>query len=199
MTDHARRAYRVVDDFEQELCDYTGAKYCVTVDSCTNALFLALMHERKHAYGKALSVPRRTYVGVMQAVLNAGYAIEWSDERWKHSYRIKPTRVVDSARRLAGGMYEPGTLTCLSFHAAKQLALGRGGAILTDDPEADLWLRRARADGRAPGDGGRYAIFPGFHMYMPPPVAALGLWILSRWTHDPQPLAADPYPDLSEL
>jgi len=197
MSDHARRAYKVVDAFEQELCDFTGAQYCVAVDSCTNALFLSLVLEL--VPGQLLTLPRHTYVGVLQAARNAGYRIRWTDEQWTDSYRLKPTRVVDSARRIASGMYEPGTLTCLSFHAAKQLALGRGGAILTDDDAAYAWLCRARADGRAPGDTGTYATFPGFHMYMPPPTAALGLWILSRWTFDPAPLPDDPYPDLSLL
>lgn len=191
-----RRAYKVVDDFEQELCDFTGAPFCVAVDSCTNALFLALMLEDD---GRVLTLPRHTYVGVLQAARNAGYWIRWTDDPWTDSYRLKPTRVVDSARRIARGMYEPDTLTCLSFHAAKQLALGRGGAILTDRHEDYEWLCRARADGRAPGDTGVYATFPGFHCYMTPPTAALGLWILSRWQHDPAPLPDDPYPDLSLL
>jgi len=34
-------AFKVVRDFEQALCDYTGAKYAVTTTSCTMALLLA--------------------------------------------------------------------------------------------------------------------------------------------------------------
>jgi dTDP-4-amino-4,6-dideoxygalactose transaminase len=201
----------VVDAFESELCDYTGAPFAVAVDSCTNAIHLSLFHEWRRfwtdrslaQYGDtSVTLPRRTYVGVLQAARNAGWRVEWSDDPWRDSYRLSPTRVVDSARRLAPGMYEPGTLTCLSFHAAKQLALGRGGAILTDDHAAAEWLRRARADGRAPGDLEPYATFPGFHAYMPPDTAARGLWILSRWVDSgfaPGPLPDDPYPDLSTL
>ena len=32
--------YQIVKMFEEEIAAYTGAKYAVTVDSCTNALFL---------------------------------------------------------------------------------------------------------------------------------------------------------------
>ena len=194
-----RRAYRVVDDFEQELCDFTGAPFAVSVDSATNGIFLALLHERLVYGHDHATMVRHSYVGVLWALRNAGYTIDWTDEPWTTHYRIQPTRVVDSARRIARDMYEPGTLTVLSHHAAKQLALGRGGTILTDDADAAEWLRRARADGRAPGDTDPYAVAPGHHMYLPPPTAALGLWILSRWTHDPAPLPPDPYPDLSVL
>lgn len=92
------------------------------------------------------------------------------------------------------------TLTCLSFHAAKQLPLGRGGAVLTDSAEAYEWLRRARTDGRAPGDTDPYAVLPGFHHYMPPDIAARGLWILSRYEgRDFAPLPMDDYPDLTAI
>ena len=32
--------YKIVKMFEEEIAEYTGAKYAVSVDSCTNALFL---------------------------------------------------------------------------------------------------------------------------------------------------------------
>jgi dTDP-4-amino-4,6-dideoxygalactose transaminase len=195
-----RRAYRVVVDFEDEIEDYTGAPFAVTVDSCTNALHLALLYERLVNWHKRVTLPKRTYVGVMQAALNAGYVIDWDSADWHDSYRLAPTAVIDSARLIPRAGYQPSTLTCLSFHAAKQLPLGRGGAILTDSAAAYQWLRRARTDGRAPGDTSPYATFPGHHMYMPPDTAARGLWILSRYEgREFAPLPPDPYPDLSAI
>jgi dTDP-4-amino-4,6-dideoxygalactose transaminase len=32
--------YKIVKMFEEEIADYTGAPYAISVDSCTNALFL---------------------------------------------------------------------------------------------------------------------------------------------------------------
>lgn len=208
-----RRAYRVVDAFEEEIADYCGSPFAVTVDSCSNALYASLMYE---PWAKAsfelrprLSLPRRTYVGVLQAAQNAGYAVEWDDaiEDWQTFpgfYWIAPTRVCDAARTFVRGLAAdaPRTLICVSFHAAKQLPLGRGGAILTDDEFAVEWLQRFRADGRAPGDTGTYATFPAAHCYMPPDVAARGLWILSRWNdsgYSPPPLPPDAYKDLSAI
>lgn len=201
-----RRAYRVVDDFEDELSDYTNSPHVVTVDSATNAIFLSLLYERlalQFPPNPSVTLPRRTYVGVLQAARNAGWRVRWDDTPWVDRYRIAPTRVVDSARHFARDMYVPGTLAAVSFHVAKQLPLGRGGAILTDDKDAADWLRRARADGRAPGDTPPYALVGNMgHCYMPPPTAALGLWILSRWADSefsPAPLGLERYPDLSTL
>ena len=35
----------VTKAFEGEICEYTGAPYCVTVDNQSNAIFLALMYD----------------------------------------------------------------------------------------------------------------------------------------------------------
>lgn len=202
-----RRAYRVVDDFESELAYYTGAPYAVAVDSCTNALYLALVYEQRWGGCRDIGLPKRTYVGVLQAARNARHTVIWyanPEDPWQECgwYHIANTEVIDSARHLKQAMYWPKTLTALSFHAAKQLPLGRGGAILTDDPAAAEWLRAARMDGRPPGAPIEATQFPGFHCPMPPDTAARGLWILSRWVdagYDPPPLPPETYPDLSLL
>ncbi len=198
----SRRAYRVVDSFEAELCDYTGAPFAIAVNSCTNALLLALTW-RVWAVD-VVTLPRRTYIGVLQSVLNAGCEVEWSDQDWQGDgwYELEPSAIVDSARLLAPNMYSSlgGGDICLSFHAAKQLPIGRGGAILTDDENAAEHFRAARMDGRPPGDN-KQPVFPGFHMPMPPDVAARGLDILSRWNdrgYSPPALPHEDYPDLSQ-
>ena len=118
---------------------------------------------------------------------------------WKGSYPIPETRVVDSAKRFNRDMYQPGTLTCLSFQAGKHLPIGRGGAILTDNKEAADWLRRARLDGRTPGADyadNTYQQF-GAHCYLPPDAAARGLWLMT-YLEDDDPCDWTAYPDISE-
>ncbi len=203
-----RRAYRVVDDFERELEAYTGAPHAVAVDSATNGIFLSLMWRRRtwdsydFGHDPYIRLPKRTYVGVLQAARNAGYRVGWSDTPWRLSYRIAPTRIIDSARHIAPGMYEPNTLTVLSFHAGKQLGLGRGGCVLTDDAAAAEWLRAARMDGRPPGAPIEATLPRGWHFPMPQEHAALGLAKLSKWVdsgYEPAPLVHEDYPDLSTL
>ena len=55
----SKGVYKITDEFENELCKYTGAKYCVTVDNMSNALFLSLKYEGVE--GRELTIPSRTY------------------------------------------------------------------------------------------------------------------------------------------
>ena len=41
----ANGIYKITEDFEKALSDYTGAPYVITVDNMSNALFLALYYE----------------------------------------------------------------------------------------------------------------------------------------------------------
>ena len=195
-----RRAFEVVDAFEEELSEYTGAPYVVTTDSCTNALFLSLLWFKRLNL-PWVELPKHTYVGVAQAALNAGYEIRWKDEEWSGGYIINPLALVDSAKSLYRNMfYLWGHDTiCISFQAGKILPIGRGGAILTDDPEMAEWCRKARFDGRTEGDCcDTMTEFqqPGYHMYMTPSDAARGLWLLT-YLEDNPPDQIDEYPDLS--
>lgn len=201
MTDR-RRAYRIVDDFEQALCEYTGAPCCVTVDSCTNAIFLTLKWLNLfNSNGETtVSLPKHTYVGVAQAVLNAGYKIAWRDEDWHGEYQLPPFLVYDSAKRFHRNMYHGG-VQCVSFHSAKILAPGRGGAILHDNLELDEWARRARFDGRDYSDlyeNPSSIQVPGWRMYLEPAMAVEGLRRLD-YLPDYTPDQEDVYPDLSLL
>lgn len=194
-----RAAWEVVDRFEQALCEYTGAPHCVTVDSCTNALFLAFRLRKIQTQAHHLVLPKHTYAGVAQAAFNAGYEVKFLEQPWEGQYLIYPIKVVDAARRFTSGMFVPGTLQCLSFQATKILPIGRGGAILCDDDEDAKWLRRARFDGREQ-DVSLYdqqEFQEGYHMYLPPDYAARGLWLMGGIKeHNPDQVAE--YPDLSK-
>ena len=194
-------AFEVVERFEAAVAEYTGAPFAVAVDSCTNAIFLALVWWRltNPRDPKCVVLPSYTYVGVAQAVRNAGVHIKWQDFAWGGKYLIWPSPVWDAAKRFTSGMYRSGTLTCLSFQAGKILPIGRGGAILTDSLEARDWLRRARFDGRTPGDDAAPITTPGWHMYLTPPEAARGLWLLSWLPKDNADLPCDEYEDLSTM
>lgn len=194
-----RTAFHVVDAFEDALSEYTGAPFCVATDSCTNALYLCFMRVRQVYEDELIVLPKRTYVGVAQAARNAGLDIAFQDIAWEGEYEIHPTHIVDAARWLRRGMYQAGTMTCLSFQATKHLPIGRGGAILCDEPGDAEWFRRARLDGRDQ----ETSIFDqtefgfGAHCYMPPDCAARGLWLMAGLADENKPLPGM-YPDLSE-
>lgn len=188
--------FKVVRDFEKALCDYTGARYAVTTNSCTMALLLACAYLRV----EEVEIPKFTYCSVPMSIMHAGGTVAFRDEQWLGQYQLKPYPIWDAARRFTSGMHKPGQFECISLHISKILGLDQGGAILHDDPDADRWLRKARFDGRTEGVPPKDDEFIiGHHCYLSPPVAAQGLWrMLSLPRHNPD-LPNDDYPDLSKI
>lgn len=200
--------YQVVRNFETALCAYTGARYCVTVDSCTNALFLALTYQK--ACGVEVVLPKYTYPGVANAVVHAGGKLRFTEPGWDSRYWqrrgwycLEPLAVIDSAKYLSRHMCDANPLfyqcqVCVSFHARKPLPIGRGGAILTMQPDAAEWFRLARFDGRNEVPLHEDVLqMPGWNMYMTPEQAARGLQLLSILRYE-NVAPEDPYQDLSQ-
>ncbi len=206
-----KNAFDVVRDFEEALCEYTGAPYCVTTTSCTDALGICFDYHR-HINLKATGIilPSRTYVGVPMQAKRAGYHLNFEDYTWSGMYRIQPLRVWDAARRFNRDMFqltgypngsEPNFM-CLSFHYTKILSLTQGGCILHDSPKFDEYARKARFDGRSEGEpAGNWAQYDilGRHAYMGPEVAALGLRKLMAAKDYNDDLPMDNYPDCSKI
>jgi dTDP-4-amino-4,6-dideoxygalactose transaminase len=95
-------------------------------------------------------------------------------------------------------MYIDGSFCCLSFHSKKQLPIGRGGMILTDNLEAVEWFKMARFDGRhecALKDD-TYGMI-GWNCYMTPEQAARGLTLLNLIPKNNPDMPYEDYPDLS--
>ena len=203
----ANGVYKVTEEFEQKICDYTGAKYCVTVDNQSNALFLALMYE--NVKDMEISIPARTYPSVPCEIIHAGAKVNFENVKGvtlKGAYQLKPTNVWDSALLFSADMYKPGTHMCCSFTGPyKTFKLSKGGCILTDSHAAYLWFKRARYSGRRAcsyHDDNLDMI--GWNFYMMPELAARGLLLISQFwdmngkkiENKPQEL---PYPDLSKF
>ena len=168
--------------FEQLVAEYTGSKYAVATDSCSNAIFLSLMYCRQagqYVSAQPVTVPSRTYISVPMQVKHAGYTVNFQDIDWSGLYTLDPTPVVDCAQRFTENMYQPGALQCVSFHSKKILSIGRGGMILTDDSVARDWLIRARYDGRKSiyynDISNDTDMILGWHMYMTPEQAVRGI------------------------
>jgi dTDP-4-amino-4,6-dideoxygalactose transaminase len=72
----ANGIYKITEDFEKALSDYTGAPYAVTVDNQSNALFLSLMYEK--VSGKEITIPARTYPSVPRKTKHSGAEVKFS-------------------------------------------------------------------------------------------------------------------------
>lgn len=192
--------HQVTRDFEAAVAAYCGSRYAVAVNSCTNAIFLALMwHRSVSRLPEVIECPSRTYVSVPMQIAHAGAKIAFRDYEWRGVYQLSPAPVFDSARRFTSNMFVPGTFMCTSHHWSKLLGIQQGGVILHDNPEADIWLRKARFDGRSEGIPPNLDSFEfcGWHMYMSPEVAAEGLMRLSILPKHNADLPNSDYPELS--
>jgi|TARA_R110000787_G_scaffold56213_2_gene129317 dTDP-4-amino-4,6-dideoxygalactose transaminase len=185
--------------FEEEVAHYTGAPYAVSVNSCTNAIFLACRYEK--VQGKEVIIPKRTYLSPPQSIMQAGANLVFEDISWKGIYQLKPFPIYDAAKRLTSNMYIPGSHMCLSFHIKKHLKIGKGGMILTDSEEAVEFFRKARYEGRSELQYHQDMIDEeGWNMYMTPEQAARGLMLMQNYPEVVQDLPEDPpYRDLTEF
>ena len=169
----------VVRIFEKKVAEYSGSKYAIALDNCSNALFLCLKYLK--ASGD-IEIPAKTYISVPFSILHAGCTPKFVDKEWEGFYTLEPTKIVDGATRFRKGMYIPGTFHCLSFHLKKVLKLGKGGMILTDDKEAYDWFQSASKIGRHVDRLYKDDYFDiiGWNMFMPPEQAARAILLFEQ-------------------
>ena len=204
--------YKVTETFEQQLADYTGAKYAVTVDNMSNGLFLALYYEnhvKNSIKNKTVTCPSRTYPSVPCEIIHAGLKIQWkpvNGETLTGAYQLEGSNVWDAALSFTADMFVPGSHMCVSFTGPyKHFKLSKGGAILTDDEEAYRWFKRARYSGRNECSYHEDEFdMLGWNFYMMPELAARGVLLMGQFynqdgTKKHQEDLTLPYPDLSKF
>lgn len=199
--------YRVILDFEKEVALYTGAPYCIAVNSCTNALYLSLLWCKKQYTSETVYIPSKTYVSVPMQVIKAGFKLQFTDEDWEGMYRLTPFNLFDAARRFSKNMFvaapfsykSKNVIMCTSHHWTKILGIQHGGCILHNIPEADEFFRAMRHDGRIDGKPitNENIKYIGEHCPMPPENAAAGLVRLANLPDYNRDLPNSDYPDLS--
>ena len=198
--------------FERRLSEYTGFTEAVCVDCCTNGILVTLeLYRREGRISKdqVLDIPAQTYMSVPMTLVNNGWKIQLIDSAWHGRYQIGQTLVYDAATDFDRGMasrYPADAVACVSFQQKKRLPLGRGGAILLNNVSDATMLRRMVYDGRNPFISDRIEVedystdvVMGYHCYMDPEKAALGIARLNQLT---TPYAAGQfrdYPDLRKL
>ena len=189
--------YKIVQMFEEEVAEYTGAPYAVAVDSCTNALFLCLKYV--NVTSNEVFIPSKTYLSVPMSIIHAGGIPVFMEAEWSGLYQLAPFCIMDSAKRFTSDMYMPTFFMCLSFHIKKNLSIGKGGMILTDDAEAVEWFKMARYEGRSAKNYTEDNIKTlGWNMYMTPEQAARGLALMQNYPeHTEDMVETGGYKDLT--
>jgi dTDP-4-amino-4,6-dideoxygalactose transaminase len=208
----ANGVYKITEDFEKSLSDYTGAPYVVTVDNQSNALFLSLYYEKnvkKSINTETIAIPSRTYPSVPCEIIHTGLKVLFEPVEGntiKGAYELRGSNVWDSALRFTADMYIPDTHMCISFTGPyKHFKLSKGGAILTDSLEAYHWFKRARYSGRRECSyHDDYFDMLGWNFYMMPELSARGLLMMNQfYNFDGSKKHNEdlelPYPDLSKF
>ncbi len=190
--------------FEQALAEFTGAPYAIMTDCCTHAIELCLRYDRV----ERCSFTPYTYLSIPMTMHKLGIAYEYypdhlpQRQQWTGEYKFEFTRIWDSARRLEKNMYRAGQMQCLSFGHTKPLHIGRGGAILLDDPTAYHEILLQRYDGRdlniSPWQE-QQTFRVGYHYKPTPEEAVQGLALLEGIKEtNPKPVHVS-YPDLRKI
>ena len=193
----------VVNIFENKIANYSGSKYAISVDNCTDAIFLCLQYKlyiNELKENDTIIIPKRCYLSIPMAVKLSRLKVRFEDIDWKGVINLEPTNIYDSAVRFTKNMYIKKSLQCLSFQIKKRLPIGKGGMILTDDFEAAQWFRQVSFEGRNLlvdqwHDNFKYL---GWNMYMTPEDAARGILIFDELPeiNDDTGMPIN-YPDLS--
>jgi dTDP-4-amino-4,6-dideoxygalactose transaminase len=208
----ANGIYKITEDFEKSLSDYTGAPYVVTVDNQSNALFLSLYYEKNiknSIKSETITIPSRTYPSVPCEIIHAGLKVNFEPvlgKTIKGAYNLVGSNVWDSALRFTADMYIPNTHMCISFTGPyKHFKLSKGGAILTDSYESYLWFKRARYSGRRECSyhDDNFDML-GWNFYMMPELSTRGMLLMGQFYNIDGSKKQNedlelPYPDLSKF
>jgi dTDP-4-amino-4,6-dideoxygalactose transaminase len=180
-----QQPYQVVDIFEKKIAKFFGAPYAIAVDCCTHALELSLLLLNQP--NELITIPAYTYMSVPMMLEKIRQPWQFSDIKWNSLYKLDPLPIVDAAWSWQADSYLPGTLTCISFQFKKHIPIGRGGIILTDNYAYYQRLQRMCRDGRDRSllqtEDNITEI--GYHYYMTPEDAALGILLFDQLHSDP--------------
>jgi len=186
-----------IEAFEHELAALSGAKYAIAVNSGTAALHLAYA-----ATGvTVIAVPAISFVATANAAHHANRRVEFIDCDREDGLIVlgaepQEIEVVVTlggeplsgwgARTIVDACHGPirhpdcALATCFSFHPAKHVACGEGGAIVTNDAAFADQCRLLRSHGRR----GTEMVALGYNYRMPEMGAALGRSQLARYTEN---------------
>jgi dTDP-4-amino-4,6-dideoxygalactose transaminase len=193
--------FEIVTEFENKIAKFFGAPCAVAVDSCTHGIELCLRYKKT----QHIHIPRRTYLSVPMLANKLGIGLSWWDDitsnSWIDSYFIGDD-IIDGAVLWKRNSYTMGTMLNISFQRQKHLSTIKGGMILLDDKAAAIELKKMSYDGRLPNIPWREQNIAclGFHYYMAPETAQLGLDKLGDAINTkPKQWLAQDWPDLTKM
>lgn len=189
--------FSIVTEFEKRVAQFFGASFAVAVDSATHGVELSIRYRRL----RLMTCPKHTYLSIPFLAEKLDIHLVWKDEDWKDYYLIG-NGIYDAAVLWRKDSYIQGSLMSISFQYQKHLSLGRGGVILCSTQEEYDQLKKMSYDGRIPGIPWRDQDIDcvGFHYYMTPETASLGLEKLQDAIDNrPRQWQISDWPDLTQM
>lgn len=163
----------IVQKFEKEISNYVGAKYSVSFNSATSAIFLFFSQYKN----LTVKVPSMIPPVVLNAIITSGNDYEFSDDiSWVGDsymlHKFENFKVIDSAQKIEKNQFkkecDPQDLMIFSFYPTKPIGSCDGGMIVSDDLEKITKLREMALNGMSFSENNweRKIKFPGYKMYM---------------------------------
>lgn len=163
---------KIVDTFESTICDYVGAKYGVSFNSATSAIFLTLLNKNI-----TVKVPSMIPPVVLNAIITSGNEYEFTDNvNWVGDsyilHNFDDYKIIDSAQKLEKNQYinecDNNDLMIFSFYPTKPIGTCDGGMIVSNDLSKITHLKELALNGMTYSENNweRKIKFPGYKMYM---------------------------------
>jgi UDP-2-acetamido-2-deoxy-ribo-hexuluronate aminotransferase len=179
---------KLVQDLEQRLAQKFERKHCISVANCTDALFISLVALDLPPNSR-VAVSDYTYLATAHAIARAGHIVvpvDVGDDYCVHTWpddidaaiavdifgnmcTLPDSHIpviVDAAQSFEshdGNQWsaKKGLISCVSFSPTKTVSSwGSGGAVLTDDDDLYLRVKRLRLYGR---DSHGHTAYPGIN------------------------------------
>jgi dTDP-4-amino-4,6-dideoxygalactose transaminase len=162
----------IVEDFENSIASYVGAKYAVSFNSATSAIFLALLNKNT-----TINVPSMIPPVVVNAIITSGNRhrfvddVEWIGDSYI-LHKFSDYKIIDSAQKLQKNQFihecDDNDLMIFSFYPTKPVGSSDGGMIVSNDKNKINYLKELAFNGMsyAENNWDRKIKFPGYKMYM---------------------------------
>jgi len=173
---------KVVEEFENEIASYVGAKYACALHSATMGIFMTLLEQDK----TVVEIPSIIPPVVPNAILTSGHSIKYRDDiNWVGSaytlHQFENYKIIDSAQQLDKNQFSQQAndedLMIFSFYPTKPVGSIDGGMIVSNDKDKIKRLKMLTRYGTNFEDNSweRKFVLPGWKMYMNSVQAWVGL------------------------
>tara|TARA_A100001011_G_scaffold400744_1_gene518222 strand:- start:510 stop:1433 length:924 start_codon:yes stop_codon:yes gene_type:complete len=164
---------KVVEEFENEIASYVGAKYACALHSATMGIFMTLLEQER----TIVEIPSIIPPVVPNAVITSGHQIRYRDDvDWVGSsyilHQFDDYKIIDSAQQLDENQFtnqaNDEDLMIFSFYPTKPVGSVDGGMIVSNDEEKIRRFKILTRYGTNFEDNSweRKFVLPGWKMYM---------------------------------